>query len=101
MIATWSDTTEEMRPFVDGARVLRFEIRANAFCHQMVRAIVGTHIDIGRGRFHAGDIRTMMRSRNRKVAGDVAPAHGLMLWEVGFDGPRYDASTTRLRSSET
>ena len=99
MIATWSDITDEMRPFADGARVLRFEIRANAFCHQMVRSIVGTHIDVGRGRFHAGEIRTMMRAQKRKVAGDVAPAHGLMLWEVGFDGPRYDASTSSLRPS--
>ncbi len=66
------------------AHLLRFEIRANAFCHQMVRSIVGTMVDVGLGRRHAGDITEMLRARDRQLAGQVAPPHGLVLWEVGY-----------------
>lgn len=65
--------------------VLLFEIRANAFCHQMVRSIVGTLVDVGRGKFRPADVSAMLRAKNRAVAGTVAPPHGLSLWEVGYD----------------
>ena len=68
------------------AGLLRFEIRANAFCHQMVRAIVGTLVDVGRGRMHAADVNALMLARSREHAPPVAPAHGLCLWEVGYAG---------------
>ena len=64
--------------------VLRFEIRANAFCHNMVRSIVGTMIDVGRGRRTAGELTSVIRSGDRGQAGPVAPPHGLCLWEVGY-----------------
>ena len=64
--------------------LIRFEIRANAFCHQMVRSIVGTMIDIGQGKLHAGDLRAIMLAADRSVAGQVAPPHGLTLWQVGY-----------------
>jgi tRNA pseudouridine38-40 synthase len=64
--------------------VLRYDIRANAFCWQMVRSIVGTLVDVGRGRRRPGDILTILRSRDRGAAGQVAPPHGLCLWEVGY-----------------
>lgn len=64
--------------------ILRFEIRANAFCHQMVRSIVGTLVEVGSGRRRAGEIRATMLARDRAAAGAVAPPHGLCLWEVGY-----------------
>lgn len=64
--------------------LLRFEIRGNAFCHQMVRSIVGTLVGVGLGKLHAGDMRALMLSRNRRAASYVAPPHGLVLWEVGY-----------------
>lgn len=64
--------------------VLRFEIRANAFCHQMVRSLVGTLVRVGAGDLHAGDVRSILVARDRTAAGQVAPAHGLVLWEVGY-----------------
>jgi tRNA pseudouridine38-40 synthase len=64
--------------------LLRFEIRANAFCHQMVRSIVGTLVDVGLGKLHGGDIRRIMLLKDRAAAGPVAPPHGLVLWEVGY-----------------
>jgi tRNA pseudouridine38-40 synthase len=63
---------------------LRFEIRANAFCHQMVRSIVGTLVDVGLGKASPGDIRGILVRRDREAAGQVAPPYGLVLWEVGY-----------------
>jgi tRNA pseudouridine38-40 synthase len=63
---------------------LRFDIRANAFCHQMVRSIVGTLVEVGIGKLHAGDMRGIMLNGRRQAAGQVAPPHGLVLWEVGY-----------------
>jgi hypothetical protein len=50
--------------FDDG--ILRYEIRATAFCWQMVRSIVGTLVEIGRGRHTPGDIMGMLRSGDRR-----------------------------------
>jgi tRNA pseudouridine38-40 synthase len=77
--ATWREVPD------DHPGLLRFEIRANAFCHQMVRSIVGTLVDVGLGRLHAGDIRSILLGRDRQKAGTVAPPHGLVLWEVGYE----------------
>lgn len=71
----------------DGDGTLRFEIRANAFCHQMVRSAVGTLVEVGAGRRRAGDVLAILRSRDRSRAGQLAPPHGLCLWEVGYDDP--------------
>jgi tRNA pseudouridine38-40 synthase len=68
--------------------VLHFWIEATAFCHQMVRSVVGTLVDVGRGRIRAGDILGIIAARDRHAAGDLAPAHGLCLWEVSYDGER-------------
>ncbi len=80
--ARWSPV-----PWSDGERdgsLLRFEIRANAFCHQMVRSIVGTLVDVGLGKLSPGDLRGILLARDREAAGQVAPPHGLVLWEVGY-----------------
>jgi tRNA pseudouridine38-40 synthase len=69
---------------VDGDGLLRFEIRANAFCHQMVRSIVGTLVDVGLHRISPGDVRGILLARDREAAGQVAPPHGLVLYEVGY-----------------
>ena len=76
--ARWDDVGD-----VPG-RLLRFEIVANAFCHQMVRSIVGTMVEVGLGRRSAGSILATLRARNRSTAGQLAPPHGLCLWEVGY-----------------
>ena len=80
MLARWSEVPTD---YGDG--LLRFEIRANAFCHQMVRAIVGTMVDAGAGRLPAGDMRGILLAKDRQGAGQVAPPHGLCLWEVGYE----------------
>ena len=69
---------------IDHPGQLRFEIRANAFCHQMVRSIVGTLIDVGTGTIAGNRLRAIVEARTREAAGQVAPPQGLTLWEVGY-----------------
>jgi len=73
--ATWTQA---------GEGLLWFDIRANAFCHQMVRSIVGLLVEVGVGRRHAGDVLAILRARDRSFVGQLAPPHGLCLWEVGY-----------------
>jgi len=75
---------EECRWVDAGDGVLWFEIRAGAFCWQMVRSVVGTLVDIGAGTRRAGEIMGMLRAKDRAAAGRVAPPHGLCLREVGY-----------------
>ncbi len=70
-----------------GDGILRYDIQANAFCWQMVRSVVGTLVEVGTGKKRPGDILAIMRAGDRAVAGVVAPAHGLVLWEVGYPDP--------------
>lgn len=70
----------------DGDGRLRFEIEASSFCHQMVRSVVGTLVDVGRGRKRPGDVLGIIRSGDRDRAGDLAPPHGLTLWTVRYPG---------------
>lgn len=76
----------EARWYDDGDGLLRFEIEAGAFCHQMVRSIVGTLVQVGRGRRRAGDMAAVIRSGDRDRAGDLAPPQGLTLWTVRYPG---------------
>lgn len=64
--------------------LVTFDVRANAFCHQMVRSLVGTFVDIGLGRRPPSDMMSLMRSGRRQDASQVAPPHGLCLREVGY-----------------
>jgi len=69
-----------------GAGLCCFEIEAGAFCHQMVRSIVGTMVAVGLGRLRAGELAGIIRARDRAGAGDLAPAHGLTLLAVRYGG---------------
>ena len=71
---TWSEW--------DGVEALWIE--ANAFCHQMVRSIVGHLYDIGRGFAPANSVPDMIAARDRSTVATVAPPHGLTLWSVRY-----------------
>lgn len=60
-------------------------IRGNGFLYKMVRIIVGTLIDIGRGLKKPSDIPTLLKAKDRKLVGDTAPPQGLYLWEVSYN----------------
>ena len=66
-------------------RLLRFEISGTGFLRHMVRTIVGTLVDIGRGQMEPEDMRRIIDSRDRTRAGHTAPPHGLMLWQVSYE----------------
>lgn len=68
-----------------GCGILRYEIRATAFCWQMVRSIVGTLVEVGTGRRRPGDVMAIVRARDRAAAGQPAPPRGLCLWDVGYE----------------
>jgi tRNA pseudouridine38-40 synthase len=76
------DSTPALAPTVGS--LLAFEIEANAFCHQMVRSLVGTLVDVGRGRKRPSDIMWILRSADRQLASQPAPAHGLTLMAVRY-----------------
>lgn len=61
-----------------------FTITANRFLRNMVRAIVGTLVEVGRGRITLDDVRSIIDSKNRCQAGESVPAHGLYLWDVKY-----------------
>lgn len=73
--SSWSD---------EGEGVLVYEVRASAFCWQMVRSIVGMLVDVGTGKKRPGDVAGIIRARNRAAVNVLAPPHGLSLWEVGY-----------------
>jgi len=69
---------------------LRFEIEGDRFLHGMVRAIVGTLIDVGRGRISVGEFKKTLDSEDRSMASMSAPACGLFLEEVRFKNNIWD-----------
>lgn len=64
--------------------VLRFEIEGSAFCHQMVRSIVGFLVAVGRGRRRPEETEAVLAARDRGAAAQPAPPHGLTLWQVDY-----------------
>jgi len=66
-----------------------FDIEADGFLYNMVRAIAGTLIHVGRGRWSADDMRRIIETGDRSDAGETAPAHGLYLMRVDY-GDRSD-----------
>jgi tRNA pseudouridine38-40 synthase len=71
--------------FVEGDETLAVWVRANAFCHQMVRSLVGYLYDVGRGFCDGGRAVDVIAATDRAMVATVAPAHGLTLWEVGYE----------------
>lgn len=67
--------------------VLTIDVQANAFLHHMVRNIVGSLVEVGRGERAEAWLGELLAGRNRTVAGPTAPAEGLV-----FLGPRYPAA---------
>jgi len=63
---------------------IKIDVEADGFLYNMVRNIVGTLIDIGRGRLPAGSMACILKARDRRLAGETAPARGLCLMEVKY-----------------
>ncbi len=68
---------------------LVLDVWGRGFLKQMVRNIVGTCVEIGRGRWPAGRMGAILQSRSREEAGRTAPARGLCLQRVFYDREEY------------
>jgi len=64
--------------------ILVFEVTANRFLRNMVRAMVGTLIQLGEGKFSFERFREILESKDRKMAGTSVPAHGLYLSSIEY-----------------
>lgn len=71
---------------VSEATIISFELEADGFLRHMARNIVGTLIEVGRGRFSTSDFSAIVASRDRTRAGVAAPPHGLYLVRVDYPG---------------
>ena len=76
----WTDTA-----LAGGGRLLVYEIGGNGFLKYMVRAIVGTLVEVGSGRRSAGSVLELLALKQRGAAGPTAPPHGLYLVRVDYD----------------
>jgi tRNA pseudouridine38-40 synthase len=65
--------------------ILLYRVRGNGFLHHMVRNLVGTMLDVGRGHLALKEIAGILAARNRSAAGPTAPARGLFLHSVEYD----------------
>jgi tRNA pseudouridine38-40 synthase len=74
----------EKAEWIEDHNGLTFTITADRFLRNMVRAIVGTMINIGLGKIQVKDLITIIGSKNRSEAGYSVPAHGLYLTQITY-----------------
>ena len=77
--ASWTEHLDE----ADHRRLV-FHIAGPAFCHQMVRSIVGMCVSVGEGKRAPDDVLRVLAAQDRNAAPSPAPPHGLMLWSVSY-----------------
>lgn len=65
-------------------KYIYFTVEADGFLYNMVRTIVGTLIEVGRGKLTAKGVADILDAKNRELAGPTAPAKGLCLMEVNY-----------------
>lgn len=68
--------------------LLLFQIKADRFLRNMVRAIVGTLVDLGKDRMDLDDMKRIIEAKNRSEAGMSVPAHGLYLAKIEYPDSR-------------
>jgi tRNA pseudouridine38-40 synthase len=85
----------EERATTEGS-LLVYRVRGNGFLHHMVRNLVGTMVDVGRGFLSADAIPAMLAARERSASGPTAPARGLFLHSVEYDGHDEEAALPLL-----
>lgn len=73
-LSSWSEEGE----------LLLYHVRGNGFLHHMVRNLVGTFVDVGRGHLDPEDVTRILGARSRAEAGATAPARGLFLESVEY-----------------
>lgn len=71
--------------FAAGDELLKFSFMGNGFLYHMVRNLVGTLVNVGKGKTSVEEFKEILNSRDRQKAGATAPAQGLHLMEVFYD----------------
>ena len=79
------DISEET---VYGEHLVVITVEGNAFLHSMVRTMVGTLVAVGLEKRSPEWVLAVLSAKDRKVAGENAPAKGLVFWEVSYEGER-------------
>ncbi|RSL29105.1 tRNA pseudouridine(38-40) synthase TruA [Salibacterium salarium] len=64
---------------------LHFVFRGSGFLYNMVRIMVGTLLEAGKGLRQADDVPGIIEAKSRPAAGNTVPGHGLYLWDVSYD----------------
>ncbi|HDQ03272.1 MAG TPA: tRNA pseudouridine(38-40) synthase TruA [Deltaproteobacteria bacterium] len=88
--ATGTDVQDRVRTIMnikiknEGEGNIEIIVEAKGFLKYMVRNIIGTLVEVGRGKRQPEDMKKIIASRDRKIAGATAPAHGLFLQEVKY-----------------
>lgn len=85
-MARWERLEDVWVMSARSAPVVRFGIRGQSFCHNMVRALTSTMVAIGQGRIPEFTVRERLASASRDRLPALAPAAGLALVGVGYDG---------------
>jgi tRNA pseudouridine38-40 synthase len=75
----------ERQPTSEVGELLVYRVRGNGFLHHMVRNLVGTMVDVGRGYRTVEDVPGILAARSRAAAGPTAPAQGLFLHSVEYE----------------
>jgi len=82
-IRNWERTIKGINITRKG-NIFCFRIEADAFLYKMVRTIVGTLLEVGRGEINYLEIKRILEAKNRKMAGKTVPAKGLFLMKVKY-----------------
>ncbi len=77
--ARWDDWNNQY-----GVPGIVFTIRADRFLRNMVRAVVGTLVDVGRGKLSLNDFKNIIDARDRCLAGTSMPPQALFLWDIKY-----------------
>lgn len=75
-----------------GEDLWQFEITADRFLRNMVRAIVGTLIEVGRGKLSLDEFKQVIEQKNRCAAGDSMPGNALSLVDIRYDNDIFEES---------
>ena len=79
----------------EGEGLIYLEIEAEAFLRHMVRALVGTMVEVGQGKRTLADFGRLLEGSSREKAGRSAPAHGLFLWNVRYRSAVRSVATAK------
>jgi tRNA pseudouridine38-40 synthase len=90
---------DEFRMRVKGEEIT-FTVRGKSFLRYMVRNMVGTVLDVGRGKIAAADIPAIFAAKDRRRAGQTAPAKGLTLLQVKYGPQKAGAQGTNSESAD-